>query len=97
MVLLCFWHPGRLHHLEISLPSLQVEELEAFPVMISDSVQPDAGRSQDWHFDQHCHAFHTDDRAPVAHQRYSPLLVVLQHSEQRGYGNEHIPDWCFVD
>jgi hypothetical protein len=32
------WRPGRQQHLEISLPSLQAEELEAFPVMIVESA-----------------------------------------------------------
>jgi hypothetical protein len=38
MVPLHIWRPGRLQHLEISLPSLHVEELEAFPVMVSDNA-----------------------------------------------------------
>jgi len=39
MVPLHIWRPGRLQHLEISLPSLQVEELEAFPVVVSDNAR----------------------------------------------------------
>ncbi len=38
MIPLHIWRPGRLQHLEISLPSLHEEELEAFPVMGSDSA-----------------------------------------------------------
>ena len=38
MVPLRFWRPGRRQHLEIALPSLHVEELEAFPGMGSDNA-----------------------------------------------------------
>lgn len=38
MVPLRFWRPGRRQHLEIALPSLHVEELEAFPEMGSDNA-----------------------------------------------------------
>src|SRR5437588_1816559 len=97
MVLACFLLLGRQPHLQFSLTSLFPEEWEAFPGLISDTVQQDADRSRDWHCDPHCLACHTLDRAPVAHQRYIPLLVVQHYTVPPNYGNEHIPDWYFGD
>src|SRR5260370_26124150 len=97
MVLLHIWRLGRQQHLYLSIPSLHVEELEAFPEMIADSVQPNVDRSQDWHFDLHCPSCRIEDRIREEHHTYSRGTVCLYHNELQGYGNGHTHDWCCSD
>src|SRR5271167_2171263 len=97
MVPLHFWLLGRRQHLQLSLTSLLPEEWEAFPELISESVQRDADRSPDWHSYRHCLAFHTLDRARAAHQEYILLLLCPPHTEPPGYGNTRILDWYCGD
>src|SRR6266566_5540064 len=92
-----FWRPGRLQHLQISLPSLHAEELEAFPEMVCDSVQLTVDQSPDWHSDLHSPSFHTEYRRPMEHQACSPRLVFPLQSEPPSYGNMHIHDWYSLD
>ena len=84
---LCLWHLGSGQHLKISLPSLSLEEREAFPELIADSAQEAAAQCAGWHFYLHYRAYHIQDRTPGVRPQCSLLQGFPVHSEQQGFRN----------